>query len=81
MAIFPQPTAFATPVAFGQVTVWSPPRITGIAPDLATFSTTTSNAAHDLLMSPENISTSPASLTTMSFNPSIRVAKWGREPS
>ena len=28
----PQPRARATAVAFGQVTVWSPPRISGIAP-------------------------------------------------
>ena len=43
----PQPTARATPVTSGQVTVWSPPSITGMAPGRATFSTSASSAAHE----------------------------------
>ena len=77
----PQPSARATPVAFGHVTVWSPPSTTGIAPAAATLWTWTSSAAQAVAASPENISTSPASSTLRSCSPSVRSARLGRDPS
>ncbi len=77
----PQPTDRATPVTSGQVTVWSPPRMTGMAPLSVTFWTSTSSAAQEVAASPENIMTSPASTTRRSWSPSTRIARLGREPS
>ena len=59
----PQPTARATPVMSGSAMVWSPPRITGTAPLRATRSTACSSRARDGSISPDGISTSPASTT------------------
>ena len=62
----PQPTCRATPVASGNAIVWSPPRITGIAPATAAACTASSSAAQGGSVSPEFISTSPASTTLSS---------------
>jgi hypothetical protein len=52
----------------------------GIAPARATFSTAASSAGSAVSMSPENISTSPASTIRRSRMPSVRRARLGREP-
>ena len=77
----PWPSTFATPFASGKATEWSPPRITGMAPERVTFSTAASSAGSAISMSPEYISTSPASTTSRSTSPSVRSARLGREPS
>ena len=57
----PWPRTFATPFASANAMEWSPPSTTGIAPDRVTVSTAASSAGRAVSMSPENISTSPAS--------------------
>ena len=79
--IRPWPSTLATPLASGKVTEWSPPRMTGMAPERVTFSTAASSAGRAVSMSPEYISTSPASTTSRSTSPSVRSARLGREPS
>ena len=57
----PWPSTLATPLASAKAIEWSPPSTTGIAPARATFSTAASSAGSATSMSPEDISTSPAS--------------------
>ena len=57
----PWPRCCATPAASGQATVWSPPRVSGMAPVRATAYTASCRSRTDFSASPEYISTSPAS--------------------
>ena len=77
----PQPTCRAVPVASGKVTVWSPPRITGNAPASQAAWTACSRRCSDISVSPEGISTSPASATRSSASGSTPRARCGRAPS
>ena len=77
----PQPTCLATPVASGKVTVWSPPRMTGIAPAAATACTASSRRCSDFSVSPEGMFTSPASPMRSSASGSTPSARCGRDPS
>ena len=68
-------------VASGSVTVWSPPRITGIAPASATACTAASSRRSDSSVSPGGISTSPASATRSSASGSTPSARCGLDAS
>ena len=77
----PQPTCRAVPVASGNVIVWSPPRITGNAPPAQAAWTACSSRVSETSVSPEGISTSPASATRSSASGSTPRARCGRAPS